>query len=88
MLAVIALLLVVALFIPREYLIRREIIIERSASEVFNYIKFLENQDHFSKWVSGSGYEERISVVFTERSVLCLCLRWKQQGRRRRTGGC
>jgi hypothetical protein len=58
MLAVIALLLVVALFIPREYLIRREIIIERSASEVFNYIKFLENQDHFSKWISGSGYDE------------------------------
>ena len=51
LLATIALLLVVALFIPREYLIRREIIIERSVSEVFNYIKFLENQDHFSKWV-------------------------------------
>ncbi|MET0393855.1 MAG: SRPBCC family protein [Chitinophagaceae bacterium] len=47
----IALLLVAALFVKKEYTIERTITINRFRPEVFNYIRFLKNQDHYSKWV-------------------------------------
>ena len=47
----IALLLVVALFIKKEYTIQREITINKPKREVFTYIKHLKNQEHYSKWV-------------------------------------
>jgi uncharacterized protein YndB with AHSA1/START domain len=43
--------LVVALFSKKGYTIEREIAIIKPKQEVFNYIKLLKNQDHFSKWV-------------------------------------
>jgi hypothetical protein len=43
--------LLLALFIKKEYTIGREIVINKSTDEVFNYIKFLKNQDFYSKWV-------------------------------------
>jgi len=49
--SIIALLLLVALFIKNEYSIKREITISRSARDVYNYIKFQRNQEHYSKWV-------------------------------------
>ncbi len=49
--ALIALLLVVALFIKKEYTIERAININKPKTEVFNYIKYLKNQDNYSKWV-------------------------------------
>ena len=49
--AIIALLLIVALFVKKEYTIQREITINRPNREVFDYIKHLKNQDNFSKWV-------------------------------------
>ncbi len=45
------LLLIAALFIKREYTILRYITINKPKQHVFNYLKFLKNQDHFSKWV-------------------------------------
>jgi Polyketide cyclase / dehydrase and lipid transport len=48
---IIVLLLVIALFIKKEYTIEQEIIINRPKQEVFNYIKLLKNQDYYSKWV-------------------------------------
>ena len=48
---IIILLLVVALFVKNEYTIQREIVINRPKNEVFDYIKYVKNQDHYSKWV-------------------------------------
>ena len=44
--------LLVALFVKNEYVVERDIIIERPVTEVFSYLKFLKNQDNFSKWAS------------------------------------
>ena len=42
--------LVIALFTKKNYSVEREIQIKKSKTEVFEYIKFLKNQDNFSKW--------------------------------------
>lgn len=43
--------LIIALFTKKDYSLEREIIIAKPRQEVFNYIKLLKNQDHYSKWV-------------------------------------
>lgn len=48
--AIIVLALVIALFIKKEYLIEREIIIDKPKIEVFDYVKYLKNQDNYSVW--------------------------------------
>lgn len=48
---IIILLLVVALFTKKEYIIHREIIINAPQQKVFDYLKQLKNQDNFNKWV-------------------------------------
>jgi hypothetical protein len=48
---IIALLLIIALFSKKGYTIERETLIKRNRADVFNYIKFLKNQDFYSKWV-------------------------------------
>jgi hypothetical protein len=50
--SVIILLLIVALFIKKNYAVERSININKPKQEVFNYIKSLKNQDNFSKWAS------------------------------------
>jgi len=47
----IALLLIIALFSRKEYSIEREITIDKTSNEVFQYLKHIKNQDKFSKWV-------------------------------------
>ena len=47
----ILLLLVIGLFTRKGYSIERDIIINKPVSEVFQHLRFLKNQDHFSKWV-------------------------------------
>lgn len=44
--------LVTALFVKKEYSIKREIVINKPKFEVFEYIKYLKNQDDFSKWAN------------------------------------
>jgi hypothetical protein len=46
----IALLLVIAIFVPRHYDVERQVTINKPAPEVFTYIKFLKNQDNYSVW--------------------------------------
>ncbi len=46
----IAIPLVVALFVKKDYHITREITINKPKHEVFEYIRFLKNQDNYSKW--------------------------------------
>lgn len=49
-LIVIGMIVLLALSSPKYYEISREIIIDKPVSEVFNYLKYLKNQDHWSPW--------------------------------------
>ena len=48
---IIALLLLMAIFMRKNYTIQREIIIHAPLPTVFDYLKQLKNQDYFNKWV-------------------------------------
>lgn len=49
--AIIVLFLVIAVFVKRESAVQREIIIHQPRQVVYDYVRFLRNQDHYSKWV-------------------------------------
>ncbi|CAM3465622.1 SRPBCC family protein [Sphingobacterium prati] len=46
----IAIPLIVALFVPKKFAAQSEITIDKPKQEVFNYVKFMRNQDHFGVW--------------------------------------
>ncbi len=48
---IIAIPLIIALFVKKEYRIEEKISVNKSTSEVFDYVKFVKNQEHYSKWV-------------------------------------
>lgn len=48
---IIGVFLLVTVFIKKEYTIQREITINKPKQQVFDYIKYLKNQDQYSKWV-------------------------------------
>ncbi len=52
LLGIVALLLIIAMFLKKDYAVVREINISKPKQEVFNYIKFLKNQDKYSKWAT------------------------------------
>ena len=47
----IGLLLLIAIFSKKEYTVIREIEIANTKCNVFDYIRYLKNQDNYSKWV-------------------------------------
>lgn len=47
---IIALPFIIALFLKNDYAIEREITIAKPNDTVFNYIKFIKNQNYYSKW--------------------------------------
>ncbi|MBK6266189.1 SRPBCC family protein [Marivirga sp. S37H4] len=49
---IIAIPLIIALFVNKTYEVEREIIINKPQQEVFDYVKYLKNQDNFSKWAT------------------------------------
>lgn len=49
-LAIVVILLIIALFAKKDYGVEREIVIAKPKTDVFNYVKYLKNQDNFSKW--------------------------------------
>ncbi len=49
---IIAIALIAAIFIKKDYTVERDITINKPKDSVFNYIKYLKNQDNFSKWAS------------------------------------
>lgn len=51
-LGLIAALLLVGLVISKDIKSTKEIIINKPVSEVFNYIKYLKNQQNYSKWAT------------------------------------
>ena len=50
LLGLIVLLLIVAIFVKKDYSVGREISISKPKQLVFDYLKLLKNQDNFSKW--------------------------------------
>jgi hypothetical protein len=52
LLIIVAIPLIVALFVKKDYSVEREIVISKSKPQVFDYLKYLKNQDNFSKWVT------------------------------------
>lgn len=48
---IIVLALVVALFVSKEYNVKREITIDKPSQEVFDYVKLVKNQQYYNKWV-------------------------------------
>lgn len=47
---IVALFILLAIVAPKRYHVQRSIEIDRSVSEVFNYVKLIKNQDHWSPW--------------------------------------
>lgn len=47
---IIALLLLVGLFVKKEYHVKKEVTINLPIQQVYDYIKLLKNQDNYSKW--------------------------------------
>lgn len=58
LLGIIIILLITALFVKKEYAVEREVTINRPVSDVFNYIKFLQNQKNFSIWAQKDPHAE------------------------------
>ncbi len=50
LLSLIVLLLIIGLFLPKDFHIRRSISIMRPRTEVFAYVSHLKNQNDYSKW--------------------------------------
>ena len=48
--AIVVLLLVVALFVKKDYAVERNVVVNRPVESVFNYIKYLKNMDNYSVW--------------------------------------
>ncbi len=48
--SIIAIALITALFVKKEYSVERSIIINKPIAEVFDYIKLLKNQNNYSVW--------------------------------------
>jgi uncharacterized protein YndB with AHSA1/START domain len=40
-----------AVFVSKDYNVKRDVIIDKPRNEVFDYVRYLKNQDHFNKWV-------------------------------------
>lgn len=49
---IIAIPLLLALFIKKDYAVEREIVINKPKPEVFDYVKYLKNQNNYSKWAT------------------------------------
>jgi len=48
--AIVVLIILLAAIAPKHYEVNRKIVIDKPVSEVFNYIKFVENQDNWGPW--------------------------------------
>lgn len=50
LLIIIGLIVLLSILVPKDYEITRNIIIDKPITEVFAYLKYLKNQDHWSPW--------------------------------------
>jgi uncharacterized protein YndB with AHSA1/START domain len=49
---IVSIVLIAAYFMPKDYAIQREITINKPVDSVFNYVKYLRNQNQFSVWAN------------------------------------
>lgn len=49
---IISIVLIAAYFMPKEYAIQREIVINKPADSIFKYVRYLKNQNQFSVWAN------------------------------------
>lgn len=42
--------LIAALFVKKDYKVEREVVVNKPLAEVFDYLKYLKNQDEYSVW--------------------------------------
>jgi uncharacterized membrane protein len=49
---IVAIVLIAAFFMPKNYAVEREITINKPVDSVFNYVKYLKNQNDFSVWAN------------------------------------
>ncbi|OQY45362.1 MAG: polyketide cyclase [Candidatus Parabeggiatoa sp. nov. 2] len=59
LLILIAVALTASLFIDKDYSVQREVIINKPNAEVFDYLKYLKNQEEFSKWATMDPHTRR-----------------------------
>jgi hypothetical protein len=50
LLIIVAIPLILALFVSKDFHSEREIVIEKPVEEVYNYIRYVKNQDNFGTW--------------------------------------
>ncbi|HEV7781937.1 MAG TPA: SRPBCC family protein [Chitinophagaceae bacterium] len=60
--SLIALLLIIALLTKKEFSIEREITINRTKADVFNYTRMLKNQEKYSVWIMK---DPNVQIVYT-----------------------
>ena len=64
LIGIIALLLLIGLFTKKDYVIEREVIVNKPKNDVFEYVRFIKNQDFYSKWVmSDPGMKKNYSGI-------------------------
>lgn len=51
-LSLVVILLVIALFIKKEYTVERSVVVHKPRTEVYEYVKYLKNQEKYSKWAT------------------------------------
>ena len=49
---IISVILIIALILPKKYKVLREVTIQQPQQKVFDYIKYIRNQDGFSVWAN------------------------------------
>lgn len=60
--AIVVLFLVAALLVKKDFTLEKQIVINRSQAEVFNYLKSIRNQEHYSVWVMR---DPNIKIIYT-----------------------
>lgn len=49
---IVSIVLITAYFMPKEYAVTKEITINKPVDQVFNYVRYLKNQNEFSVWAN------------------------------------
>ena len=52
LIGLVAIVLIAAAVVKKEYAVERETAINKPVAEVFGYVKYLKNQDNYSKWAN------------------------------------
>lgn len=60
--SLIALLLIIALLTKKNFSLEKQVIINKPKQEVFNYLKLIRNQEHYSVWVMK---DPNVKMIYT-----------------------